>query len=88
MHCFIPHTQYSDDIHMRIVSLMRGELVKNGCDENDIGVVTGKDGPGGGYHFFAYLESERKDGHIVFDVEEPISIIILRCSGDSNSTIP
>jgi hypothetical protein len=85
MHCFIPHNLYTEDLHMKVVSLIRGELVKEGKALADIGVVIGKSEDG--IHLFSYCEYT--ESRILIDIEEPITqVMIHRGEGSKPQAIP
>lgn len=71
MHCFIPYSQYTNDIHIKVVSLMKGELIKKGTPCMSIATVVGKDESG--IHFYSWNDFDKESGVVDYDPEEPIT---------------
>lgn len=69
MHCFIPFSDYSNDRHIQIVSMMRAELIKKGTPCTSIVSVVGKDE--NGIHFHSW--NDMKEGIVIYDPEESIT---------------
>jgi hypothetical protein len=79
MHCFIPYDLYNDDRHKALVQLMRAE-----CPCVSVLSLVGHDDKG--IHFYTWDKMD-KNGP-VYDLEEPITTVMIAASATNHITLP
>lgn len=80
MHCFIPYSDYSNDRHIQVVSMMKAELIKKGIPCTSITSIVGDDE--NGIHFHSW--NEIKAGIPIYDREEPITYYHVHKVGETH----